>query len=178
MKKIIKKQNIIWIVFCYLILIGSSFLRPMILKRIMDQGILGKDMKLILQFAFSLIVLVVIEELTSIIQTRLFVDMQNRLVISLYTKAGQVLFRLKQSYFMENSSTEIVNKLSTDINSVCSLFDSNIMYVLGYALQIISGVIGLVVINWKLALLVLLVVPIKYLLIKMFAEKEEKLSEQ
>ena len=52
------------------------------------------------------------------------------------------------------------------------------MYVLGYALQIISGVIGLVVINWKLALLVLLVVPIKYLLIKMFAEKEEKLSEQ
>ena len=34
------------------------------------------------------------------------------------------------------------------------------------------------VINWKLALLVLLVVPIKYLLIKMFAEKEEKLSEQ
>lgn len=102
MKKIIKKQNIIWIVFCYLILIGSSFLRPMILKRIMDQGILGKDMKLILQFAFSLIVLVVIEELTSIIQTRLFVDMQNRLVISLYTKAGQVLFRLKQSYFMEN----------------------------------------------------------------------------
>lgn len=178
MKKIIKKQNIIWIVFCYLILIGSSFLRPMILKRIMDQGILGKAMKLILQFAFSLIVLVVIEELTSIIQTRLFVDMQNRLVISLYTKAGQVLFRLKQSYFMENSSTEIVNKLSTDINSVCSLFDSNIMYVLGYALQIISGVIGLVVINWKLALLVLLVVPIKYLLIKMFAEKEEKLSEQ
>ena len=126
MKKIIKKQNIIWIVFCYLILIGSSFLRPMILKRIMDQGILGKDMKLILQFAFSLIVLVVIEELTSIIQTRLFVDMQNRLVISLYTKAGQVLFRLKQSYFMENSSTEIVNKLSTDINSVCSLFDSSI----------------------------------------------------
>lgn len=53
MKKIIKKQNIIWIVFCYLILIGSSFLRPMILKRIMDQGILGKDMKLILQFAFT-----------------------------------------------------------------------------------------------------------------------------
>lgn len=61
MKKIIKKQNIIWIVFCYLILIGSSFLLPKILKRIMDQGILGKDMKLILQFAFSLIVLVVIE---------------------------------------------------------------------------------------------------------------------
>lgn len=178
MEKIIKKQNIIWIVFCYLILIGSSFLRPMILKGIMDQGILEKDMQLIVQFAVFLIALVVIEELTSIIQTRLFVDMQNKLVLSLYTKAGQVLFRAKQDYFMQNSSTETVNKLSTDINSISSLLDSNIMYVFGYTLQIISGVIGLLIINWKLALLVLLVVPIKYLLIKMFSEKEEKLLEQ
>lgn len=178
MEKIIKKQTIVWIGFCYLILIGSSFLRPMILKGIMDQGILEKDMELIVQFAVFLIALVAIEELTSIIQTRLFVDMQNKLVLSLYTKAGQVLFRAKQDYFMQNSSTEIVNKLSTDINSVSSLLDSNIMYVFGYALQIISGVIGLLIINWKLALLVLLVVPIKYLLIKMFSEKEEKLLEQ
>ena len=52
------------------------------------------------------------------------------------------------------------------------------MYVLGYVLQIISGVIGLFFINWKLAFLIIIVVPIKYLLIKFFSEKAQKLFEK
>lgn len=178
MKKIIKKRIIVLIFFCYFILIGISFVRPMILKGIMDDGIVEKNMQLILQFTFFLVMLMIIEELTSIIQTRLFADLQIRLVLSLYTRVGRVLFRAKQNYFTHNSSTEIVNRLSTDIGNVSSLVDSNIMYVFGYALQIISGTIGLLIISWKLAFLVLMVVPVKYLLIKRFSEKEERLFEQ
>ena len=84
-----------------------------------------------------------------------------KFVLSLYIKVGQILYRAKQDYFTHNSSTEIIDKLSTDINSVSTLMDSNIMYVLGYVLQIISGVIGLFVINWKLAFLIIIVVPYK-----------------
>ena len=178
MKKIIKKNTVILIVFCYLILIGISFLRPMILKVIMDEGIIKKNIRLIIYLSLSLTALISIEEVTSILQTKLFADFQNKFVLSLYIKVGQILYRAKQDYFTNNSSTEIINKLSTDINSVSTLMDSNIMYVLGYVLQIISGVIGLFVINWKLAFLIIIVVPIKYLLIKFFSEKAQKLFEK
>lgn len=126
---------------------------------------------MIIYLSLSLTALISIEEVTSILQTKLFADFQNKFVLSLYIKVGQILYRAKQDYFTNNSSTEIINKLSTDINSVSTLMDSNIMYVLGYVLQIISGVIGLFVINWKLAFLIIIVVPIKYLLIKFFSEK-------
>lgn len=178
MKKIIKKNTVILIVFCYLILIGISFLRPMILKVIMDEGIIKKNIRLIIYLSLSLTALISIEEVTSILQSKLFADFQNKFVLSLYIKVGQILYRAKQDYFTNNSSTEIINKLSTDINSVSTLMDSNIMYVLGYVLQIISGVIGLFVINWKLAFLIIIVVPIKYLLIKFFSEKAQKLFEK
>lgn len=178
MKNIVKKRTVILIIFCYLVLIGLSFFRPIILKEIMDEGIVKKNMQQILNFAVLLVVLMGVEELTSIVQAKVFADLQNKLVLTLYTKVGNVLFRAKQDYFINNNSTEIVNRLSTDINSVSSLVDSNVMYVFGYVLQIVSGVIGLFIISWKLALLVLLVVPVKYLLIKIFSEQEEKLFEQ
>ena len=54
MKKIIKKNTVILIVFCYLILIGISFLRPMILKVIMDEGIIKKNIRLIIYLSLSL----------------------------------------------------------------------------------------------------------------------------
>ena len=54
MKKIIKKNTVILIVFCYLILIGISFLRPMILKVIMDEGIIKKNIRLIIYLSLYL----------------------------------------------------------------------------------------------------------------------------
>ena len=84
----------------------------------MDEGIIKKNIRLIIYLSLSLTALISIEEATSILQTKLFSDFQNKFVLSLYIKVGQILYRAKQDYFTNNSSTEIINKLSTDINSV------------------------------------------------------------
>ena len=178
MKGIIKKRYILLIFFCYIVLISVSFARPMIMKNIMDNGIIKKDFRAILYLVIFLLVLIAIEEVITIIQTKLFAKLQNKLVLKLYEKVGRILFRSKMEYFAHNNSAEIVSRLSTDIESVSSLVDSNIMYVFGYVLQIISGVAGLFIINWRLAFLVLAVVPVKYMLIRICSEKEEKTMEQ
>lgn len=178
MGKIIKKRMVIFISFSYILLIGISYMRPMIMKGIMDEGIIKKNMSVIMNFAVFLIILMVVEESVSLLQTKLFADLQNKISLELYGRVGKTLFRARQNYFLHNNSTEIVNRLMTDIESVSSLVDSNIMHLFGYVFKIISGVIGLIVIDWKLALLVLVVVPVKYSLIKSFSSKEEKTCEE
>lgn len=178
MKRIIKKRYIILIFVCYIVLIGVSFARPLVMKNIMDDGIIKKNFRVILSLVIFLMILIVIEEAVSILQTKLFAEFQNKLVLKLYESVGKTLFCSKMEYFTHNNSAEIVSRLSTDIESVSSLVDSNIMYAFGYVLQIISGVVGLFVINWQLALLVLAVIPVKYMLIRICSEKEEKTMEQ
>ena len=67
-----------------------------------------------------------------------------------------------------------MNRISTDIGGVGTLVDSSVMSIISYVLQIISGIIGLFVIDWKLAVLVLAIVPVKYLLIRFFSKRKEE----
>lgn len=173
-----KRRLLVLIILCYMILVGAAFFRPMVIKSIMDQGMLEKDFRLILILALLLLALSLVEEGTTILQAKLFVDLKNKVVLRLYTKVFQRLLYAKMEYFAHHNSTEIMNQLSIDINCVSILVDSGMMSILSYILQIVSGVVGLFVIDWKLAFIVLLIVPVKYLLICVFSKKKEEAVRQ
>lgn len=50
-----QKKLIAIIIFCYGVLMGTSFIRPLVIRQIMDSGLLGKDFHIILQFAVVLL---------------------------------------------------------------------------------------------------------------------------
>lgn len=170
----IQKKWIVIIILCYIALMGISFFSPVIIKNIMDRGIIEKNLQVILKFAVFLLLLAIAEEGISILQARIFLDLHNHVVLNLYMKVFQKLLHVRMKYFKQHNSTELMNRLSTDIESVSLLVDSSMLNIFRYVFQIISGIIGLFVINWRLAFLVLLIVPVKYLLIRVFADKKEK----
>ncbi len=170
----IRKSWIVIIFLCYIALMGISFFSPVIIKHIMDQGMIEKNLQVIFKFAIFLLLLVMAEEGISILQARIFLNLHNDVVLKLYTKVFQKLLHVRMEYFTRHNSTELMKRLSTDIESVSFLVDSSMMNAFRYVFQIISGIVGLFVIDWRLASLVLLIVPVKYLLIRVFADKKEK----
>lgn len=135
---------------------------------------MAKDFQVILIFSGVLFALAVLEEALNILQAKLFTDLQNSVILNLYTKVFQRLLYAKMEYFSHNNSVEIMNRISTDIGGVGTLVDSSVMSIISYVLQIISGIIGLFVIDWKLAVLVLAIVPVKYLLIRFFSKGRKR----
>ena len=178
MKKILQKTTIIIIIVCYIFLIGLSFVRPLVMKNIMDEGLIHSDLQVIFVFSALLILLSFVEELITLLQTRLCIDLKNEIVLKLYLKVFQKLLRVRNTYFSKNHSAEIINKITTDINSIGTLIDSSMVNILGYVLQVISGVAGLLFISWKLAVLVLFAVPIKYCFTTVFSKKREEAVEE
>lgn len=170
----IRKSWIVIIFLCYIALMGISFFSPVIIKHIMDQGMIEKNLQVIFKFAIFLLLLVMAEEGISILQARIFLNLHNDVVLKLYTKVFQKLLHVRMEYFTRHNSTELMKRLSTDIESVSFLVDSSMMNAFRYVFQIISGIVGLFVIDWRLASLVLLIVPVKYLLIRVFADKKRK----
>lgn len=178
MKKVLQKTTIIIIIVCYIFLIGLSFVRPLFMKNIMDEGLIHSDLQVIFVFSVLLVVLSFVEELITLLQTRLCIDLKNDIVLKLYLKVFRKLLRVENSYFSKNHSAEIINKITTDINSIGTLIDSSMISVIGYVLQVISGVAGLVFISWKLAIIVLLVIPVKYCFTTFFSRKREDAVEK
>lgn len=155
-----------------------TFLQPLVIRRITDQGMIAKDMRCILVFSWGLIGISVIYQIMEMIQTKLFSDIHNELTFSLYQKAYWKMERLKIDYFDEKGSTEIANTINSDINNVASVADQITTFSISSVLQIVGGIVGLSILDWKLALLITLLVPIKYLVVYYFSRKKNQAFEQ
>ena len=69
------------------------------------------------------------------------------------------LLHLKKSYFEDKNSAEILSFLQMDVSQVSSVTDRYTVLSVSYVFRIVSGLIGLFLISWKLALIVLCMVP-------------------
>ena len=141
-----------------------TFLRPLIIKGITDKGFLKSDLHMISIFAVFLLFSTCVDQFSEIMQCRIFADIQNHMIHDLYMKSFDKILHLKQSYFTEHNSAELINRITTDILTVSLIADRTVLFAVSYILSIIAGMFGLFFLNWKLALLVIAIVPFKVLL--------------
>lgn len=171
------KRYFPWIFVCLLGTSFLTFLQPLVIRRITDEGMMQKDMECIVVFSGLLFLMAIVTQLIALAQTRLFVGVHNGLNLSLYKKAYQKIERLPVSYYDEKGSAEIVNTLSADIGNVASVADQITSFSVDSILRIVGGVVGLALLDWKLALLIVFLIPVKYLVVRGFAKKKNQAFE-
>lgn len=168
------RTRIIIISFTFLVMTLFSFFYPIIIKNLTDHGIVEKNLDLLIRFSLILLALLFLEKITILVQSYLCIALKNEFQASLFQRTFNKMLRLRLDYFEDKNSTELYNTLSIDVNSISILADNNIMSLLTYMLRIVSGSIGLFLIDIKLALVVFAVVPLKLLVVSRTSKKKEK----
>lgn len=176
LKRYVLGKRLILLSVTLLVTSVLTFIRPLIIKGITDEGMLKANMQIIGGCALLLLFSAVIDQAISIIQSQQFVKMQNSMVLTLYRLAFDKLLRLKKDYFTKHNNAEIMNRISTDIHSVSMIADRSILFIVNYALSFIGGLIGLLVLNPKMATVVILVIPLKALTTVKMSKQNEKVS--
>lgn len=162
------------IMACLLCTSILTFLQPLIIRSITDQGMVEKDMKCIFVFSGILFLTAVFSQIIDVVQTKLFSNMHNYLTLSLYKKAYKKIENLPIEYYAEKGSVEITNTLGADIDNVASITDQITTFSIASILQIVGGIVGLSLLDWKLALLIVFLIPIKYLTVYHFSKKKDE----
>ena len=170
--------RLIPLIICITLTSVLTFLRPLIIKGLTDEGMLKADMRMICVLAVLLLVLTIAEQIADIMQCKKFVEIQNTMIRALYELSFKKTMRLKKGYFIEHNSAEIINRISTDIRSVSMIADQNILFAIRYVLSILGGMLGLFLLSWKMTLVVIPFIPLKvFLSVKMSQLNEETISE-
>lgn len=166
------------ILLCLLLISAITFITPLIIRRITDRGMMAGEFEFIVRFSVLLLAVSAVKQLLELWQSRLFVDFQNQFQYALERETFGKLLRLKLAYFTDKNSASIINQVSTDIGSVCGIADRSLLLIVSSAFTIVSGLVGLVVISWKMTLIVLAVVPVKYWISKTLSKRQEKIREK
>lgn len=172
------KKEFMLVGLTLLISIAIGFFQPLVIRSITDDGMLQQDMAVIVHSVLTLAILVLLNQAVELWQTRIFANVHNKSHYTVFHQVFEKLLHLKKSYFEDKNNTEILSFLQMDVSQVSSITDRYIVMSASYIFRIVSGLIGLFIISWKLALVVLGMVPIKFFLVRGLSKRRAKAMDE
>ena len=171
-------KKIAAVLACILASTGITMVFPQLSKQIMDDGLIGKDFTLVVKLSAAALVLVLLNQLIGLLETKYYAYINSIFQYSLLKKAFKHILRIRLHYFSNANFAEIMNNVTTDAANISRICDKGTFIIVSQAFRIAGGVTGLLIIDWRLTLLVLLICPAKYLLVKYLAVKRKRLFEE
>ena len=167
------KKTIVVIVGCLLVSTGLNLCVPLISRRIMDDGFIGGNKKLLIELVLVSMVIYTINSLIDLIKEKKRVDISAKIQYFLSEQSFSHLMKLRVNYFNNTNYAETLNNINMDINQMTSVADSSVFFVITQAFSMTGGIIGLFIIDFRMTILVLLFIPIKCVVMKYFAKKQK-----
>jgi ATP-binding cassette subfamily B protein len=171
LKPFIKKISVIFI--CIIASTGISMLYPLLSKQVMDNGLLAQNFDIVVNFSLLILVIALLEQAIGLLETKYYSYVNSVFQYSLTKMAFKHLQKLKIQYFNNTNFSETMNNIGMDVGNISKICDKGSFIILSQAFRIIGGLIGLLIIDWKLTFIVLLVAPVRYFTVKKLAKKRE-----
>lgn len=170
--KVFKEYKLLTFLLFFIIIgtIGFSLATPQVLKYIIDDYLTvgGKSLLFPSLLYFATIVLLGIfnfgkEGIITIFGQKIIRKIKEEMMIKLE--------KIPIGYLSTNESGSVVSRFSNDVEAVGSLFTSGIVSMFVDAFKIIGIVISIWIFSYKLAILVLFIIPAVYFLTREFQKK-------
>ena len=150
---------------------------PLLSRRIMDDGFIGGNKELLIKLVLCSLMVYLVISVIDIIKEKNRINISAKIQYSLSEQAFSHLMKMKASYFNNKNYAEILNNINVDIGNMTSIADEGVFFVVTQAFSMTGGVIGLFILNWRMTILVLLFIPIKYVVMKKFAKQRKKVMD-
>lgn len=147
---------------CIITSTGINMLTPYIAKLLMDEGLIKMNYGYTVKLAILNIFLLLFGQFISMAETKYMVYINAMAAFSMSKAALKQLLRIRIQFFDNANFSMIMNNIDRDIENINKICDDGSLYGVAQVLGFIGGLIGLVLIDWRLTLIVLLTLPIRY----------------
>ena len=169
------KLQLTFIVISLIIYTSISLSIPLLNKSLIDNGILAYNFKHVVILSSILFVLFLINGINDFIKEKTRSKIASNIQQNLMEEAFNSILHVNICFFNSKNNTEILNDIMLDVKSILRICDSNVFFVITQLLSFVGGITGLLIIDYRLALLVLIFIPTKFLLVKHFGNKRKSL---
>ena len=170
-------KTIAVIIGCLLISTGLSLCIPLLNRQIMDEGFIGENKSLLIELTLILMAIYGINSIIDIIKEKKRVEISAKLQYFLSEQSFAHLMKMEMSYFNNTNYAELLNNINTDIGKMVMISDESIFFVVTQTFNMIGGLIGLFIIDYRMSILVIIFIPIKCIVMKYFAKKQKSIME-
>jgi ATP-binding cassette subfamily B multidrug efflux pump len=151
-----------------ILLAGFSIASPVILYKAIDDFTATKDATRLLYFTIAMLSVLLVQ----VILQFSFIYYANwvgqNIIKDIRAKIFSKILEFKMTYFDNNSVGKLVTRVVSDIETIANFFSQGVFMIVSDILKMLAAVIVMFVINWKLAIIALAVLPILIYATKLF----------
>jgi len=163
-----------------LILLTSllAFPQPLITRYLIDHVILSRELALLAGTILLLAGVTLTEKLLNVFQQFYFTRFEQEVILDIQQSLLDHVLRLPKSFFDANQTGYLMSRLSSDVQGLRWFFSSTIVYIFSNCLRFMGGIAFLIYLEWRLAIGVLVILPVLLFFIQYFSKKIHVLSRQ
>jgi ABC-type multidrug transport system fused ATPase/permease subunit len=164
----------------FLILTNSllSFPQPLLNRYLVDEIILVKNLTYLPAVVALMVVIRGIGILSGSLQRYYFTHFEQDVLLDIQGDLFNRVLRFPKAFFDDKETGYLMSRLSSDVNGLRWFFSSTLVYVLSNILRFIGGIGFLIYLEWKLAILTLVIIPGLVIVVRFFSQKFRILSHQ
>ncbi|QOD60545.1 ABC transporter ATP-binding protein [Polaribacter haliotis] len=145
-----------------------ALLNPYILKKTVDLYIVDKDTQGLINSVLLMLGILLVEVLLRFTFIYFANWVGQHIIRDIRAKTFRHILQFRMSYFDTNSVGKLVTRVVSDIETIAAFFSSGVFTIVSDVLQMFAVVILMFILDWRLALIAIAVLPILLYATKVF----------
>ena len=144
------------------ILISSvlGLLPSIITGRIVDQALVGEDMKLLIKLLLAALITTFASQGVSLLTTYLNAWISQHIIYDMKNQMYRHLQQMSHAFFTSERQGDIITRMNTDVSGVSSVISGTLSSILSNVTTVATTLIALFGMNWKMAIVGICVIPL------------------
>ncbi|MHC5722922.1 MAG: ABC transporter ATP-binding protein [Nostoc sp.] len=161
-----------------LLLTIANAITPQLFRWGIDQGIIKQNLQIVLYSAAWMVVAAIARGIFNFGQSYLAEAVSQGVAYDLRNKIFSQIQNLSFSYHDQAQTSQLLTRVTNDIEQIRTFVGTSLIQVIGGIVTLVTVSVILLVMNWKLALITLTVIPLAAWLMARFINGNNKLFRQ
>lgn len=167
-----------------LVVVGAAIavVPPLLVQRVFDDALFpregGSDLRLLTQLVAAMIGLYLTSSVLGVLQTWLTSSVGNRVTGDLRVRLFEHLQSMELGFFTRTKTGVIQSRLQNDVGAVSSVLTNTVTSILGNTVTVISALVAMVLIDWRLTLIAVVLMPILVLIQRRVGQVRARIAGQ
>ena len=149
------------LVFVTILLSAVVGLLPSIITgRIVDEALVGRNMKLLIQLLILAFVTLTASQVISVLESYINAWISQRIIFDMKNQMYDHLQRMPHAFFTSEKQGDIITRMNTDISGVSSVISGTLSSIVSNIATVVTTLVALFTMSWKLALVGIVVIPL------------------
>ena len=155
---------------------GLSMLQPFLLRGVLDQGIFEHKTTLLTVLVLAMIVIAIVTAAFNVWQTYLSNVVGQHVMHDLRAAVYRRLQRMSLAFFTRTRTGEVQSRIANDIGGLDNVVTTTATTIAQNATTVIAAVVAMCILNWKLAALSFVFVPLFVYLTRRVGKMRRKIT--